>query len=245
MRPAATSRQAIAGGERGARGRRAHARAHRVDGCRDLARRGDARRVPRHPRLRGRRAAAARGVPRDDPAPGRSGTTPCRRTPTPRGRRTATSIEALAAAHLEQYDGRHRLPRVQPHGRGARRGARRPRPRDGVDRARTAAPRRGSLGRHRHARGAHPARPPPGRRRRARVVARVDPSRGARASRRSGCCRSTGGSCSVVPAALLVATRAVQTSFLSWTHLAVVLGAWLVFVARGAAAASAGARRGR
>jgi len=32
-----------------------------------------------------------------------------------------------------------------------------------------------------------------------------------------------------VPAALLVATRAVQTSFLSWVHLAVVLGAWLVF----------------
>ncbi len=32
-----------------------------------------------------------------------------------------------------------------------------------------------------------------------------------------------------VPAALLVATRAVQTSFLSWTHLAVVLGAWLIF----------------
>ena len=34
-----------------------------------------------------------------------------------------------------------------------------------------------------------------------------------------------------IPAALLVATRAVQTSFLSWTHLAVVLGAWLVFLA--------------
>ncbi len=33
----------------------------------------------------------------------------------------------------------------------------------------------------------------------------------------------------VVPAALLVATRAVQTSFLSWVHLAVVLGAWIVF----------------
>ncbi|WP_194409285.1 hypothetical protein [Microbacterium cremeum] len=33
----------------------------------------------------------------------------------------------------------------------------------------------------------------------------------------------------VIPAALLVATRAVQTSFLSWTHLAVVLGAWLAF----------------
>ena len=33
-----------------------------------------------------------------------------------------------------------------------------------------------------------------------------------------------------IPAALLVATRAVQTSFLSWTHLAVVLGAWLVFL---------------
>ena len=32
-----------------------------------------------------------------------------------------------------------------------------------------------------------------------------------------------------VPAALLVATRAVQTSFLSWVHLAVVLGAWLIF----------------
>jgi hypothetical protein len=32
-----------------------------------------------------------------------------------------------------------------------------------------------------------------------------------------------------VPAVLLVATRAVQTSFLSWTHLAVVLGAWLLF----------------
>ncbi|UOE42556.1 hypothetical protein [Agromyces larvae] len=33
----------------------------------------------------------------------------------------------------------------------------------------------------------------------------------------------------LVPVALLVATRAVQTSFLSWTHLAVVLGAWAVF----------------
>lgn len=33
----------------------------------------------------------------------------------------------------------------------------------------------------------------------------------------------------VVPAALLVATRAVQTSFLSWTHLAVIIGAWAVF----------------
>ncbi|MEJ1156118.1 hypothetical protein [Microbacterium marmarense] len=32
-----------------------------------------------------------------------------------------------------------------------------------------------------------------------------------------------------VPAALLVATRLVQTSFLSWTHPAIVLGAWLVF----------------
>jgi hypothetical protein len=32
-----------------------------------------------------------------------------------------------------------------------------------------------------------------------------------------------------IPAALLVGTRAVQTSFLSWTHLAVVLGAWLLF----------------
>lgn len=33
----------------------------------------------------------------------------------------------------------------------------------------------------------------------------------------------------VVPAALLVATRAVQTSFLSWTHLAVTIGAWVLF----------------
>lgn len=33
----------------------------------------------------------------------------------------------------------------------------------------------------------------------------------------------------VIPAALLVATRAVQTSFLSWTHLVVVFGAWAVF----------------
>jgi hypothetical protein len=33
----------------------------------------------------------------------------------------------------------------------------------------------------------------------------------------------------VVPAGLLIATRAVQTSFLSWTHLAVVIGAWVVF----------------
>lgn len=33
-----------------------------------------------------------------------------------------------------------------------------------------------------------------------------------------------------VPAALLVATRAVQTSPLSWAHLAVVLGAWTVFL---------------
>lgn len=32
-----------------------------------------------------------------------------------------------------------------------------------------------------------------------------------------------------IPAATLVGTRAVQTSFLSWTHLAVVLGAWLLF----------------
>ncbi|KJQ53377.1 hypothetical protein [Microbacterium sp. SA39] len=35
----------------------------------------------------------------------------------------------------------------------------------------------------------------------------------------------------LVPGALLVATRAVQTSFLSWVHLAVTLGAWTVFVA--------------
>ncbi|MGP3535627.1 hypothetical protein ACTU3I_12590 [Microbacterium sp. RD1] len=34
----------------------------------------------------------------------------------------------------------------------------------------------------------------------------------------------------LVPGALLVATRAVQTSFLGWVHLAVVFGAWLVFV---------------
>ncbi len=33
-----------------------------------------------------------------------------------------------------------------------------------------------------------------------------------------------------VPAALLVATRAVQTSFLSWAHLVIVLGAWLIFL---------------
>ncbi|WP_194397623.1 hypothetical protein [Microbacterium atlanticum] len=33
----------------------------------------------------------------------------------------------------------------------------------------------------------------------------------------------------IVPAALLIATRAVQTSFLSWTHLAVIIGAWAVF----------------
>ncbi|MWB99907.1 hypothetical protein [Agromyces seonyuensis] len=32
-----------------------------------------------------------------------------------------------------------------------------------------------------------------------------------------------------VPATMLVLTRAVQTSFLSWTHPAIVLGAWLVF----------------
>jgi hypothetical protein len=32
-----------------------------------------------------------------------------------------------------------------------------------------------------------------------------------------------------VPVALLVATRAVQTSFLSWTHLAITIGAWAVF----------------
>lgn len=34
----------------------------------------------------------------------------------------------------------------------------------------------------------------------------------------------------LVPGGLLVATRAVQTSFLSWTHLVLVLGAWLVFL---------------
>ncbi|GAA5205369.1 hypothetical protein [Microbacterium kyungheense] len=33
----------------------------------------------------------------------------------------------------------------------------------------------------------------------------------------------------IIPAALLVATRAVQTSFLSWTHVAVVIGTWVVF----------------
>ncbi|GAA2987342.1 hypothetical protein JOD63_002151 [Microbacterium terrae] len=32
-----------------------------------------------------------------------------------------------------------------------------------------------------------------------------------------------------IPAALLVATRAVQTSLLSWSHLAITLGGWLVF----------------
>lgn len=33
----------------------------------------------------------------------------------------------------------------------------------------------------------------------------------------------------LVPAGLLVATRAVETSLASWTYLAIVLGAWLVF----------------
>jgi len=33
----------------------------------------------------------------------------------------------------------------------------------------------------------------------------------------------------IVPVALLVATRAVQTSFFGWVHLAVVIGAWTVF----------------
>ncbi|KAF2413326.1 hypothetical protein B1729_10260 [Microbacterium sp. B35-04] len=33
----------------------------------------------------------------------------------------------------------------------------------------------------------------------------------------------------IVPAGLLVATRAVQTSFLSWTHVAVTIGTWAVF----------------
>lgn len=33
----------------------------------------------------------------------------------------------------------------------------------------------------------------------------------------------------IVPAGLLIATRAVQTSLLSWTHLAVIIGAWVVF----------------
>ena len=33
----------------------------------------------------------------------------------------------------------------------------------------------------------------------------------------------------IVPVALLVGTRAIQTSFLSWVHLAVVLAAWVVF----------------
>lgn len=35
----------------------------------------------------------------------------------------------------------------------------------------------------------------------------------------------------IVPGALLVATRAVQTSLLGWVHVAVVLAAWLVFAA--------------
>ncbi|HWI31735.1 MAG TPA: hypothetical protein VNT50_09590 [Microbacterium sp.] len=34
----------------------------------------------------------------------------------------------------------------------------------------------------------------------------------------------------VVPGGLLVATRAIQTSLLSWVHVAATLGAWLVFV---------------
>ena len=33
----------------------------------------------------------------------------------------------------------------------------------------------------------------------------------------------------IVPVAILVATRAVQTAMLSWTHLAVIIGAWTVF----------------
>ena len=34
----------------------------------------------------------------------------------------------------------------------------------------------------------------------------------------------------VIPGGLLVATRALQTSLLSWTHLALVFGAWLLFL---------------
>lgn len=34
----------------------------------------------------------------------------------------------------------------------------------------------------------------------------------------------------IIPGGLLVATRALQTSLLSWTHLAIVFGAWVLFV---------------
>ena len=203
-----------------------------------------ARRVPRHDGLRGRRAAAARVVPGDDPAPG------------------AVARHAVAG-RVRRLGGRsRRVSRRSPPrtSRSTRATSTTPRttsrpPSSACERAdrdlAMAWIARGlllagrALGRDRRARIAHPARPPPGCRRRASRVARARPGRGARASRRSGCCRSDRWLLLGIPAALLVATRAVQTSFLSWTHLAVVLGAWLVFLARGAAAACAGGRRGR
>ncbi len=167
------------GGDRrrraGGRGRRGDARARVVDGCRDLARRVAARRVPRHARLRGRRAAAAGGVPRDDPLPGAVARHPRARRRTTRGRRRATSTSRSPPRTSRRYEGDVDYPAYNLT--AAELGVER------ADRdlamawiARVLLLLAARVARHRHARGAHAARPPARRGRGAGILARLDPA---------------------------------------------------------------------
>ena len=64
-------------------------------------------------------------------------------------------------------------------------------------------------------------------------LGRRDPPVARRRGRRRACRAASGCCCRRARAALLVATRAVQTSFLAPVHLLVVLGAWLVLLGVG------------
>ena len=134
----------------------------------------------------------------------------------------------LADAHLETYTGDLDHPAWNLDGRPARRRPCRPRRGHGVDRPRPARA-RPRLARHRHGRLAHaPGAQARGRRGARAWLASTRPWRAREST--LGLLPLDRWLLSSCPAALLVATRAVQTSFLSWTHLALVLGAWLVFV---------------
>ena len=145
---------------------------------------------------------------------------------------------ALADAHIETYTATSTTPRGTSTAAAARRRARRSRPGDGVDRPRPARCSRSAwLVIGMVAARTRLVRRPGAAAARASWLASTRPWRAREST--LGMLPLDRWLLLVVPGALLVATRAVQTSFLSWTHLAVVLGAWLVFARRGRAVPAA------
>ena len=228
-----TGRPGRRGGRRGPRGgrrRRADAHPGRRHRPGHLARPGDAAGVPRHPRLRGRHPRAAGRVPRAGAAAGPvarhrvvAGPRAVVRRPraVPRRSRHPTSSATRATSTTR--------PTTSPPPSSVSAAASATRRWRGSRAACSRSPWAGSSpgrsSRSAVAAGRRGRRPP--------RTGSPPPARGGRPRSAPGMPRAQRALLVAVPGALLLATRAVQTSFLAPVHLLVVLGAWLVLVGVG------------